>query len=228
MTTFWRTAVFLLVLANLLFFAWTQGYFGKSVNPDTRRLEEQIFPERLRIVSPTPIVAKDESKALGKRHAESETCRQWTELANAEADQLERLLAQDFSSFRVSRKTSAEVNGYWVFMPPLPSREEANRKATELEQLGVQEFFVVTGGANQLAISLGTYRTEAAANTRLEALRAKGVKSARIGERKGKPVNSVEITGPEAQFEPLQQALGALLPKLGNARTCPTDNESRP
>jgi len=229
MTAVLRLAVFLLILANLLFFAWAQGYFGQPLHPDSLRLEQQLFPEQIRVVARAPAAAKtDDGRAAGGRNGETDVCRQWNEVANADADQIERVLAQEFAAFRASRKTSAEVNGYWVFVPPLANRDEANRKAAELEQLGVQELLVVTGGPNQMAISLGTYRTEAAANTRLEALRALGVKSARVGERKGKPVNTLEIRGPEAQFEALRQTLAGLLPKLADPVICAAGSENKP
>ena len=46
-----RAFVFLLVLANLVFFAWAQGYFGQAESPDAVRLGQQIAPERLQIRS---------------------------------------------------------------------------------------------------------------------------------------------------------------------------------
>jgi hypothetical protein len=87
--------------------------------------------------------------------------------------------------------------------------------------LGIQDFFIVqASGPNQLAISLGTYRSEEAASAGLESLRAKGVKSARMGERKGRPpFNTLEIQGPDAQAEALRRAISALLPKNSPA-TC--------
>lgn len=45
-----RVLVFLLVLVNLLFFTWAQGYFGTSANPDALRLQQQINPGRLTVI----------------------------------------------------------------------------------------------------------------------------------------------------------------------------------
>lgn len=236
MTALLRPAVYLLLLANLLLFAWAQGYLGKPADPDAQRIAQQLLPEQLRVVSrgesPRAMSRKNEADAAiekrnGNGNGNGESCLSLTDLANADADQVERLLGEQFAAFKATRRTTAEVTGYWVYVPPLASKDEASRKAAELEQLGVQEFFVVTGGANQLAISLGTYRSEAAANTRLEALRAKGVKSARVGERKGKPVNAFEIRGPETDAEALRQALGTLLPKAGPT-ACKVKNEPTP
>jgi len=46
-----KALVFLLVLANLLFYAFSEGYFGRPENPDAGRVEKQVLPERMRIVS---------------------------------------------------------------------------------------------------------------------------------------------------------------------------------
>lgn len=232
MTSSMRVTVFLLLLANLFLFVWTQGYLGTPVNPDARRVAQQLLPEQVKIVS-----RGEASRAAGKKaEAESavekvtaESCQLWVDLVTADADQVERLLADRFEAFKATRHAVGEVSSYWVFIPPLASREEATRKTAELQQLGVQDFFIVpNGGVTPLAISLGSYRSQEAANARLEALRAKGVRSAKVGERKGKSsLNTLEIRGPEAQAETLRQAIVTLLPQSSPA-TCKEKSESAP
>lgn len=46
-----RAVVFLLVLANLLFFAYGQGYFGVPENPDAVRWTQQVQPDKLTVAS---------------------------------------------------------------------------------------------------------------------------------------------------------------------------------
>ncbi|MGB4673915.1 MAG: hypothetical protein WBH99_08235, partial [Azovibrio sp.] len=46
-----RALVFFLILANLLFFAYTQGYLGTAEAPDALRIEQQVHPERLRLLA---------------------------------------------------------------------------------------------------------------------------------------------------------------------------------
>ena len=62
-----KALVFLLVLGNLLFYAFSAGYFGRPDNPDAGRVEQQILPERMRIVSrgeaPVTTVARTEQVA---------------------------------------------------------------------------------------------------------------------------------------------------------------------
>lgn len=235
-----RLAVLLLVLANVLVGA--RAFLASSSNPDTRRIEQQLLPEKVKVVAladPQVTAASKhsvqpsaeaqpaaEAPTSAAAQPEAETsCQIWRDLANPDADQVERLLAEQFPAFKATRRVTAETNGYWVFVPPLENREEANRKTAELQQLGVQDLFVLhASGPNQFAISLGTYRTEEAANAGLETLRAKGVKSAKVGERKGKPISSFEIRGPQTQAEQLRQAMAALLPKA-NWADCPDGKE---
>jgi hypothetical protein len=138
-------------------------------------------------------------------------------------------LSEKFPAFKVTRRSVSENTGYWVFVPPLANKEEVSKKTAELKELGVEDYFVVqASGPNQLAISLGTYRTAEAASAGLEALRAKGVKSARMGERTGRPALAMlEIHGPEGQAEALRQAVVALLPKASPG-TCRAKAESTP
>ena len=46
-----KALVFLLVLVNLLFYAFTEGVFGRPGNPDAGRVDQQLVPERVRIVA---------------------------------------------------------------------------------------------------------------------------------------------------------------------------------
>jgi len=226
-----RITVFLLLLANLLLFVWTQGYLGASVNPDARHLAQQLLPERVRIVSrgepPPTAKKKTEAEKVVERVVEKvvdsesdkkppvESCQLWSKLAASDAEQVEHLLSERFSAFKGQRRSVGEITGYWVFIPPLANREEAVRKVAELQELGVKDYFIVpSSGSRPLAISLGTYRGEEAARVRLEALRAKGVRSAKIGERRSEPTfSTLEILGPEADMGALREAIAALLPK---------------
>ena len=52
-----RLGFFLLVFANLVFFAWAQGYFGGAdPNREPDRLNQQLQPEKLRLLAPEATV----------------------------------------------------------------------------------------------------------------------------------------------------------------------------
>ena len=74
--------------------------------------------------------------------------------------------------------------GFWVYIPPLNSKAEVDRKIAELDSLGVQEYYAVEGQRPMKnAISLGIFKTEEAANNRLVELRQRGVSLALVGRR---------------------------------------------
>lgn len=221
-----RTFVFLLVLANLLFFVWTQGYFGSKASPDAVRLQQQLLADQVSIVGRgEPPAASSKAKPAekpGEKPVEKPvekkaavSCLLLNGLPIADADRLERLLAEKFSGFKPVRTVTPGSSTYWVFIPPLASKQDADRKAGELKRLGAPEFFIVQDdGPNRLAISLGIFSTEEAARERLDALRAKGVRSARSGERSVRAASAaLEISGPEAQQDALREALLVIVPE---------------
>ncbi|MBA4092649.1 MAG: hypothetical protein C0489_01050 [Candidatus Accumulibacter sp.] len=227
-----RALIFLLVLGNLLFLAWAQGYLGGSGSPDAVRLEQQLQPERLRIVGrgepPAPESGQEAPAAAPEKTAEkvvdkaveskeSAVCLQWSGLAPADAERAERLLTEKFAAFKTAtlRAPASGHASYWVYIPPLANKQEAEKKAGELKRLSVPEYFIVQdAGPQRLAISLGIFSTEAAARERFDALRAKGVRSARVGERGAESARAtLEASGPEAQAAAVRAAVAALLPE---------------
>ncbi|NTV69062.1 MAG: hypothetical protein HGA71_02840 [Azonexaceae bacterium] len=245
-----KALVFLLVLANLLFYAFSAGYFGRPDNPDAGRVEAQILPERMRIVSrgeapatstpvkPEPVVTESkpaeepapaptssaDKPAVTEQEAKVEkvdkiekapVCLSWRPLPAADADRLSTLLAKRFVDYKVTRKqVASEGNGWWVFIPPLPGKADAERKSTELRELGVTEFFVVQDVQNRFAISLGVFSSEKGGQDRLAELKAKGVRSAQVAPRPGKDsLVTVQARGPADEKAALLGAVGLALPK---------------
>lgn len=202
-----RTVFFLLVLGNLLLFAWGQGYLGASTTGgEAERLSAQIAPEKLRIAGKG---APPEKAAEPIREA----CRALTGLEPEAAGKLVELLAGRDSQLKVEQRALDEPKSWWVRIPPLPNSAQADKKAAELSRLGIRDFYVVReGGPNQYAISLGLYKSEENANNYLNALLKKGVKSARVQVREAPGDKSVvEIRGTPQQ---LVNALADLPPEF--------------
>lgn len=212
-----RLFVFLLILANLLFFAWTHEYLGVLRDSDAFRVGQQLLAEQVRIVSndqPPPEVARPQKAAKPVERPPAEVCVALDEMPLAAAESLETLLADKLPAFKMVRTAVPGNSSYWVNIPPLKNKREAESKAAELKKLGIKEFFIVQdNGANNLAISLGLFSTQESAESALEALRDKGVRSARITERPLKPaVAHVEIRGPEAQATEINQIIAQSAP----------------
>jgi hypothetical protein len=64
--------------------------------------------------------------------------------------------------------------GWRVYLPPLPSAEQAQAAAQRIGAAGFSDFLVVREGAEANSIALGRYRSEDAAKKRAEALNAAG------------------------------------------------------
>jgi hypothetical protein len=126
------------------------------------------------------------------------------------------LLGEQFADFKATRRTVAENSGYWVFIPPLANKEEVSKKTAELQQLGISRIISLCRPAARTSWR-SRWAPTAVRKRRMQGLatlQAKGVKSARMGERKGRPpFHILEIHGPEAQAEALRQAIVARLPK---------------
>ena len=221
-----RVFVFLLILGNLLFAAWTQGYLGTPESPDALRAQQQLNAERLTIVArdePPPLRGERAEKAAraeksaekGSKGEETpepakpvELCLKVAGVPADPAQSFVEQLGEKLPAFRAQRSAQAGSSGFWVFIPPFATRREAESKAAELKKLGVPEFFVVQDGAQARAISLGVFSTREAASARLEQLRGKGVRSAKVGERPGKPaLFDLTLTGPEGSGEALRRLL---------------------
>ena len=176
-----RSLFFLLVLANLLFYAWHAGYIGPgdTQKGEAERLTMQITPEKIRLLS-----ADEVKKIADAGRARNNVCFDWGTFPAQEAEKAGEALATLNLGSRLQTRTVEETAGWWVFLPPQGSKPNADKKVDELKALGVSDFFIVQeDGANKFAVSLGVFRTEDAAKNYFAAVTAKGVKTARSGER---------------------------------------------
>ncbi|MCA1938884.1 MAG: SPOR domain-containing protein [Dechloromonas sp.] len=223
-----KILVFLLVLANLLFYAFSTGLIDTGGSNESNRVGLQLHPERIRIVASgePPAPAAPQAAPVEPVPAEVATtevaaevvapvCLRWVSLAKVEAQRVGRVVGGGFADFTMTQKTVAgEGSGWWVHMPPQANRAAADKKAQELKTLGVSEYFIVQDGPSRNAISLGIFSSEKGAQEHLAKLQALGVRSARVGARPDKEGNlQVELRGPAERRAMLQAALLEALPK---------------
>ena len=195
-----RLIFFLLLLANLLFFAWTQGYLGASDDSrEPQRLEQQLHPEKLRIVGAAPVVATAVMK-------DDRACRVVDGLRLAEAEALRTSLEAAGAEARVS--PTAEPPLYLVVIGDLANRAAADKKAAELTRLGFEGHTVVALQDGRHEFVLGSFPSEAAARAFLQNLASRGIKSARVDARE-QPALKARVETRAAASKLLQQ-----LPKL--------------
>ncbi|MFN7087462.1 MAG: SPOR domain-containing protein [Burkholderiales bacterium] len=173
-----RLLFLLLVLANTLFYAYT--FVTRQQDGAASQIALlQINPEKIRIVNVGGGAAFVPSKP-----ATAAACLEWGAFAGPEVARAEAAIARLDLPQALVQRTLADVGGYWVYMPPLKTRADVERKIGELKALGVTDFFVVQDQTQwRNAISLGIFKTEEAAKTFLAALREKGVRSAIVERR---------------------------------------------
>lgn len=193
-----RIFFFLLVLANLIFFAWTQGYFGVSdEDREPQRLANQLHADKLRIVRDAQVPAvKNEDPA----------CRLVSGLTMADAAALKA--AVEAVGGEAKTQPLAEPTLYLVLIGDLANRAAADKKAAELIRLGVtdQQLAALEGGRHE--IILGSFPDEPAAREFLQGLVKRGIKSAHV-EGREKPASRARVEARAAASTLLQE-----LPKL--------------
>ena len=185
-----RTLFLLLVLANLAVFAWWRYLSPADAGLDRLPLARQIEPEKLKIVPAAELARQSANKPAPPAPVQAPAavaavpCLEWGSFTLADAPRAEKALEPLELGARLAQRRTEELAGWWVFLPPQGSRQAALRKAAELKNLGIDEFFVMgEEGPFRWAVSLGVFRNEDAAQARFAALRAQGVRTARVGPR---------------------------------------------
>lgn len=176
-----RLAFFILLLANGVFFAYAWFGPGALANGDARIIGQQLNPQKIRLLAPDQVSALTRKSEPPKP---AKVCFEWGAFAGADAARAEQALEPLALGTKLTQRRQEDAAGFWVYVPPLASRQAATQKAGEFKRLGVDEYFVVPDDPKwRNAISLGIFKTEEAAKARLATLRAKGVKSAVVGAR---------------------------------------------
>src|SRR5262249_31045735 len=130
----------------------------------------------------------------------------WGSFTLTDVSRAEKTLEPLALGGKLGQKRTEETAGFWVFIPPQKAtnqRQAALRKAAELRNLGVEDYFVVQEeGQHRWALSLGVFRTEEAAQARLATLRAQGVRTAIVGVRETVvPKVWLQVRGVDAGLE---------------------------
>ena len=179
-----RTLFLTLVLANLAFFAWWQFLAPPETGADPTPLARQIEPQGLRIVTVAEDAAPAAPKPAAAAAAQPAACLEWGSFTLTDAPRAEKALEPLALGPRLGQRRVEESAGWWVYIPPQGGRQAALKRAGVLKGLGVEDYFVVQEeGPTRWAVSLGVFRTEAAAQARLAALRERGVRNALAGPR---------------------------------------------
>ena len=185
----------LLAGVNLLVLAIGQGYLG-SFRTETRepaRLKNQLQAGKLTLLTQeqatapaAPPAAEGAAAAAAPAAPPSYACTEVGNFLLADGRRFEAQLAALDLGDRQSRRNVAgqDISSYMVYIPPQGSKEGADRKAGELKQLGVTNYFIMNEGSPlRWGISLGVFKSETSAQSQLASLNKQGVHSARVAPR---------------------------------------------
>jgi len=171
--------IFFVLLAASLGLAAVTYVRDRLPNPDAELLGQQMNADQIRIVPPRPVPAPAPVTAPGPG-----VCYEWGSFGAAALPRAQSALDALALGGRISRIDVAVSTSYWVYIAPLKSKSDMEKKTTQLKERGVTEYSpMLEPGRWRYAISLGVFRNEDGAKKYLAALRDKGVRSAQIGER---------------------------------------------
>jgi hypothetical protein len=204
-----RFAFWSLLLLNAALFAYAQGYLGtnRGNEEERARIKPQLEAGKLRLLSseqadaaaklapaasgPAAAVPAQAAASVPPAAAPAAppvplACIDVGSFSAAESRRFESRLAALALGERQSRQAvpAQDVTSYLVNIPPQGSKDAADRKAAELRNLGITNFFIMQGESPlKWAISLGVFKTETGAQALLAQLNKQGVHSARITPR---------------------------------------------
>jgi hypothetical protein len=184
-----RLAVLVLVLANGLYFAWSQGLlqtFGvaPTQQSEPQRLSQQIRPEALRLLNADEARRVESAAAPAARGPE---CLQAGLFDERQATAVRQTLEPLLPAGSWSLEAAVEPARWIIYMGKYLTPDAVNKKKAELRQLGVS-FEGLSSAALEPGLSLGGFTSQAAAQQQLDRLAQRGVRTARVVQERRKPV----------------------------------------
>ena len=171
-----RALVVLLLVANLAFFGWTQGWLDGIVGISARgdrepeRLAKQVNPDRIVVLSAANAVLP----------AAQSVCLEAGPFSPAEATAAEGAL-QGLAPAGSWVNVRTERPGTWVvYMGSYPDRETLRRKEDEIRRLRPDYEEVSLPSEGEFGLSLGRFEDRALAERALIQVQQRGIRTARV------------------------------------------------
>ena len=212
-----RTWFWLLLLANVILFALIQQGWVWREGPVVQA-QPVLHEENVRLLDDTPVAPVPASRAPApvppavthpspskpplsvanappaESGANAQVCLEWGDFSGADLNRATTALSAMQLGNNLGKRQVDQVIRYWVYIPPLKSKAAAQKKVAQLKARGIEEYFILQDADPwRNAISLGVFKTEEAAQNFLDVLRAKDVRSARVGARAGKQKATIFI-----------------------------------
>ena len=222
-----RGIALFLLLANGVFFAWSQGLlaaYGLAPDPvsEPQRLAQQIHPELVVLVPPQRAEAASAATSpavLASAPVEPTECLTAGVFDAARGTLLAKALSDTLPAGSWSLEPGVEPGRWMVYMGRYASAELLERKKAELRGMRVR--YEAAPANLEPGLSLGSFDSEAGANQLLGEVTQHGVRTAHVlAERL--ETHGVRLVLPTVNAE-LKTQLVALMPALGGKalKPCP-------
>ncbi|MCA1858324.1 SPOR domain-containing protein [Massilia oculi] len=189
-----------LLASNAALFAHAEGYLGRLEDGERepQRLKNQLAPERMVMLTASEARAAADAASTSASSAalpaqplpvaaaapvETIACTQAGAFAAGDARRFDTRVARLGLGQRASRISVPfqEVSSHLVYLPPGGGKEGAERRVAELKERGIENFFVMQSDSPlRWAVSLGVFKSEAAAQSLIASLARQGVRGARV------------------------------------------------
>lgn len=191
-----RLFALLLLVANGLFFAWSNGYLSSwgltsASKNESFRANEQIEPERIVIrqkdapatnnlpaLDPTP-ASRTVATTPQTPIAATTSCMTAGAFNDKQSAVLKQTLSTKLPDLRWRFDTVTVPARWIVYMGKYPNIAARDLKKSQLDQIKVS-YEILTEGNLEPGLSLGSHPTQAAANQSLQQLFKQGVRTARV------------------------------------------------
>lgn len=156
-----RIIFIILLIVNVAFFA------GAQFRSDDRNksIPAPVSPEKIILVPA------------------HESCLIWGNFYEEQIQYAASVLSELFPGLVYSLEEAGDTSMYWLYIPPYPNKELANREINKLRNLGIVSFRVKDDNQWENAISLGMFYDQNDALKQLREVEKKGITIAKIDNR---------------------------------------------
>ena len=188
-----RLVFFILLLVNVTAFGYIRFLESRDSAAGQIALL-QIGPDKIKLLKPGAPSSGGKDRSAATRPQPALVCLEWGSFGADEGARAAAALAKLALGDKVTQRETSD--SYWVFIPPLKTKAEVDKKVADVKALGIADFYVVQDNDQwKSAISLGMFKSEEGAVNYLAQLKQKGVRSAIVGPR-GTPARVFVIRDP--------------------------------
>ena len=189
----------ILLLSSGIFFAVMRLGVPGAVDEHALQAQAPLNADKIHLLSASAVALNIAAGAA--QSAVPATCMEWGGVSAGNLTRASAALSALNLGDNLTQRQVEQITGYWVYLPPVSTRAELEKKIAELNSLGIHEYFVVQeAGKWHNTLSLSVFKSEESALRFLNSIKARGVKAAQMGARKGKVALTVFVVrNPDAR-----------------------------